>query len=130
MSFGLLSLVPKQADGSPLTDYNKAIIYTGEAELKAWASIAQYMQSFGDTDGDGVGDVPEVYGTTEGRKVVEDSKALGDLLKNPSKFFWMILGIVALILIILVAIVIAIVKVVKVVIRKTRTNKIAVEEEK
>ena len=130
MSFGLLSLVPKQADGSPLTDYNKAIIYTGEAELKAWASIAQYMQSFGDTDGDGVGDVPEVYGTTEGRKVVEDSKALGDLLKNPSKFFWMILGIVALILIILVAIVIAIVKVVKLVIRKTRTNKIAVEEEK
>lgn len=130
MSFGLLSLVPKQADGSPLTDYNKAIIYTGEAELKAWASIAQYMQSFADKDGDGVGDVPEVYGTTEGRKVVEDSKALGDLLKNPSKFFWMILGIVALILIILVAIVIAIVKVVKVVIRKTRTNKIAVEEEK
>ena len=128
MSFGLLSLVPKQADGAPLTDYNKAIIYTGEDELKAWASIAQYMGSFEDTDGDGVGNVPAVYGTTEGRKVVEDSKALGDLLKNPNKFFWMILGIVALVLVVLVVIIIIIVKVVKVVIRKMRTKKIVVEE--
>ncbi|MBE5888912.1 MAG: bifunctional metallophosphatase/5'-nucleotidase [Lachnospiraceae bacterium] len=128
MSFGLLSLVPKQADGTPLTDYNKAIIYTGEDELKAWTSIAQYMESFEDTDGDGVGNVPVVYGTTEGRKVVEDSKALGDLLKNPNKFFWMILGIVALVLVILVVLIIIIVKVVKVVIRKMRTKKIVVEE--
>ena len=128
MSFGLLSLVPKQADGAPLTDYNKAIIYTGEDEMKAWASIAQYMESFEDTDGDGVGNVPAVYGTTEGRKVVEDSKALGDLLKNPNKFFWMILGIVALVLVVLVVIIIMIVKVVKVVIRKMRTKKIVVEE--
>lgn len=128
MSFGLLSLVPKQADGTPLTDYNNAIIYTGEDELKAWASIAQYMGSFEDTDGDGVGNVPAVYGTTEGRKVVEDSKALGDLLKNPNKFFWMILGIVLVVLVILIVIVVVIVKLVKVIIRKTRTKKIAVEE--
>lgn len=128
MSFGLLSLVPKQADGTPLTDYNKAIIYTGEDELKAWASIAQYMESFTDTDGDGMSNVPAVYGTTEGRKVVEDSKALGDLLKNPNKFFWTILGIVALVLVILVVLIIIIVKVVKVVIRKMRTKKIVVEE--
>ena len=38
MSFGLLSLIPKQADGSPLTDYNDAIIHTGQDELKAWAT--------------------------------------------------------------------------------------------
>ena len=50
------------------------------------------------------------------------------MLKNPNKFFWMILGIVALVLIILVARVIVIVKVVKVIIRKTRTGKIVVEE--
>lgn len=128
MSFGLLSLIPKQADGTPLTDYNKAIIYTEEDELKAWASIAQYMDSFEDTDGDGVGNVPEVYGTTEGRKVVEDSKAIGDLLKNPNKFFWMILAVVVVVLVILVAIVILIVKLVKVIIRKNRKEKIAVEE--
>ena len=128
MSFGLLSLIPKQADGTPLTDYNKAIIYTEEDELKAWASIAQYMDSFEDTDGDGVGNVPAVYGTTEGRKVVEDSKALGDLLKNSNKFFWMILAVVVVLLVILVAIVILIVKLVKVIIRKNRKEKIAVEE--
>ena len=81
-----------------------------------------------DTDGDGVGNVPAVYGTTEGRKVVEDSKAIGDLLKNPNKFFWMILAVVVVVLVILVAIVILIVKLVKVIIRKNRKEKIAVEE--
>ena len=86
------------------------------------------MGSFKDTDGDGVGNVPAVYGTTEGRKVIENSKALGDLLKNPNKFFWMILGIVALVLLILVVLVVVIVKVVKAIIRKSRTKKIVVEE--
>ena len=118
MSFGLLSLVPKQADGAPLTDYNKAIIYTGEDEMKAWASIAQYMESFEDTDGDGVGNVPAVYGTTEGRKVVEDSKALGDLLKNPNKFFWMILAVVVVVVAILVAIVVLVIRIAKRIIKK------------
>lgn len=118
MSFGLLSLIPKHADGTPVTDYNDAIIYAGEEELKAWASIAQYMESFADTDGDGVGNVPAVYGTTEGRKVVEDSKALGDILKNPNKFFWMILAIIAVVVVILVVIVILIVRLIKIIVKK------------
>ena len=118
MSFGLLSLVPKHADGTPVTDYNDAIIYAGDSELKAWSSIAQYMGSFEDTDGDGVGNVPAVYGTTEGRKVVEDSKALGDILKNPNKFFWMILAVIAVVVVILVVIVILIVRLIKIIVKK------------
>jgi flagellar biosynthesis/type III secretory pathway M-ring protein FliF/YscJ len=77
----------------------------GDQELKAWVSIAQYMQSFEDTDGDGVGEVPAKYGTQEGRKVVEDSKKLGDLLRNPNKFFFMIVGVVLALILILVLII-------------------------
>ena len=113
LSMGLLSIVPKFADGTPIENYEDAIIMKGDQELKAWVAIADYMSSFEDTDGDGVGNVPEKYGTLEGRKVVEDSKNILDLVKNPNKFFFMIIGIVLLLLAIAAGIVILIVKLVK-----------------
>ena len=122
MSYGLLSIVPKHADGTPVTDYNDTIVQTDGQEFKAWVAIAQYMESFEDTDGDGVGNVPAVYGTVEGRKVIEDSKAIGDLLKNPNKFFWMILAVVLVVIAILVVIVVLLVKLVKRVICKLKNR--------
>ncbi len=122
MSFGLLSLVPKHADGTPVTNYDEALVYIDGKELKGWDAIAKYMLSFADTDKDGVGNVPEVYGTTEGRKVVEDSKSLGDLLKNPNQFFWMILAIVLVVIVILVAMVILVIKLVKYSIKKSKNK--------
>ena len=121
LSYGLLSVVPKFADGTPVEHYEDAVIMTGEGkELKAWAAIAEYMSSFEDTDEDGIGNVPQKYATKEGRKVVEDSKKVGDLLKNPNKFFFMILGIVLLVLALLVIIVFVIAKVVQRMIRKRK----------
>ena len=113
MSYGLLSIVPKFADGTPITNYADAIITVDGQELKAWAAIAGYMDSFADTDGDGISEVPEKYATLEGRKVVEDSKNIGDLLKNPNKFFFIILAVVLVVILLLVGIVVLIVKVVK-----------------
>lgn len=110
MSYGLLSIVPKFADGTPIENYEDAVIMTDGKELKAWVAIAQYMQSFEDTDGDGIGNVPSVYGTEEGRKVVEDSKKIGDLLKNPNKFFFMIIGVVIVLICIIVLIIILVKK--------------------
>ena len=113
LSMGLLSIVPKFADGTPVENYEDAIIMKGDQELKAWVAIADYMSSFEDTDGDGIGNVPAKYGTLEGRKVVEDSKNIIDLVKNPNKFFFMIIGVVLLLLAIVAGIVVLIVKVVK-----------------
>lgn len=110
MSYGLLSIVPKFADGTPIENYEDAIVMTGELELKAWAAIAEYMTSFEDTDGNGVPDVPAKYGTLEGRKVVEDSKNIGDLLKNPNKFFFMILAVVVAVILILAAVILMVKK--------------------
>lgn len=119
LSYGLLSIVPKFADGTPIENYEDAIVTADGKELKAWAAIATYMQSFEDTDGDGIGNVPAKYDTKEGRKVVEDSKNLWDLVKNPNKFFFMIIAVVFVVILILVGVVVLIVKCV----RKLRRRK-------
>ncbi len=118
LSYGLLSLVPKFADGTPIENYEDAVITADGKEMKAWAAIAAYMTSFEDTDGDGTPNVPAVYGTLEGRKVVENSKNIIDLLKNPNKFFFMIIGLILLVLVILVAIIVLIVKIIKKILKK------------
>ena len=104
MSYGLLSLVPKYADGTPIERYEDAAIKVDGKELKAWTAIAQYMESFEDTDGDGIPNVPDKYASKDGRKVVEDSTKIGDLISNPNKFFFMIAGVVIVLIIIIVVI--------------------------
>ncbi len=123
MSYGLLSLVPKFADGTPITDYTDAIIMCDGRELKAWTAIAAYMESFEDTDGDGIPNMPAKYGTMEGRKVVEDGKSLGELLRNPNKFFFMMIGVVLVVLCLLGGIVTVAVKLVRKMWRKKRERK-------
>lgn len=108
MSMGLLAVEPKFADGTPIEDYADAIVTADGQEVKAWQAIAQYMESFEDTDGDGIANVPASYATEEGRKVVEDSKNIIDLLKNPNKFFFMIVGIVVLVIVLIILIILLI----------------------
>ena len=94
ISYGLLSIVPKDKEGNPIEDLEEYAIMEENQELKAWVAIARYMQSFDDTDGDGIANVSEYYATTHGRKVVENSRNLVQLLKNPNKFFMLMIGIV------------------------------------
>lgn len=113
LSFGLLSIVPKFADGTPITNYEDAIIMADGRELKAWVAIAKYMQSFPDTDGDRIGNVPAKYGIKEGRKVAEDSRNLLELLKKPNRFFFMIIGAAVLLLGIVTALVLLFAKLIR-----------------
>lgn len=94
ISYGLLSIIPKDKEGNPIEDLEEYAIMEENQELKAWVAIARYMQSFDDTDGDGIANVSEYYATTHERKVVENSRNLFQLLKNPNKFFMLMIGIV------------------------------------
>lgn len=98
VSYGILSVQPKFADGTPIENIEDAIITSNGQEIKAWAAIAGYLESLEDTDQDGIADIPETYAAAQGRKVVEDSRAIGDLLKNLNKFGVIIIAAVVLLL--------------------------------
>lgn len=109
MSYGLLSLVPKDADGNVIEDYEQHIIYRGDgSELKEWYALASYIDSF---DGNQV--PTSKYGEPEGRKVQEDSWSPFKMLKQTNKFFWMLVAAVVLVLSVVTLIVVLIVKLIR-----------------
>lgn len=120
MSYGILSIVPKYADGTPIEDFEDVIIKENGKELKAWDAIARYMASFPDTDGDGIANIPDYYGELHGRKEVEDSRNIIDLLKNPNKYAVIITVAAVVAILLLVLIVLLVVKLVKRIRRKGR----------
>lgn len=122
MSYGLLSLEPKDKDGKLIENLEDQAIMEGDRELKAWDAIARYMQSFDDTDGDGIANVSEYYATTHGRKVVDDSKNIISLIKNPNKFTAIIVSVTLIIIVMIVLVTVLIRKVVRK-IRKKKNGK-------
>lgn len=76
-SMGLLSLEPKMADGSPVTDFNDCILRDAEGnEIKEWYALAAYLESFGQ-DG-----IPDWYTDSDGRKEVSHSWNPAQTLRN------------------------------------------------
>lgn len=48
-SFGLLSITPRNADGTEVTDFEDCIIHdAGGSEVKAWYALANYIRAAGD----------------------------------------------------------------------------------
>lgn len=93
-SMGLLSLEPKQANGTPVTDFADCILCDANGnELKEWYALAAYLEQFGE-DG-----LPDRYADpANGCKQVSDSFAPGQLLAGWNGITWVVLGIVLLIL--------------------------------
>ncbi len=108
MSYGLLSLEPKDQDGNPIENLEDHIIKEDGKELKAWDAIARYMRSFDDTDGDGIANVSKYYASTHDHKIVDDSKNIIDLIKKPNKFSAMIVAIVLVIILLIVLLILLI----------------------
>ena len=106
LSYGLLSIVPKNADGTPVNDFSDVIVYDQGREVKAWAAIASYMESFEDTDGDGIANVPKSYAAKQGRKNVEQSKNPWKLLRNPNKFGMIIMAVAVFLIALVIRIII------------------------
>ena len=107
-SKGLLSITPKDKDGNEIKDFEKQIIKSPDGgELKEWYAVVRYMDSFGDNG------IPNSYANLQGRKLVEDVKSLGSYVKNPSKIFWMAVGVVVLTIAILLLVIILVVKLIR-----------------
>ena len=119
MSYGLLSLEPKDKDGNPIENLEDHAVMEGDKELKAWDAIARYMQSFDDADGDGIANVSEYYAITHDRKVVDDSKNILDLVKKPNKFT----AIIVCIGLIIIIIIVLIINLIRRIVRKSRKKK-------
>lgn len=99
-SFGLLSVVARDASGQAidmdrLEDY---IIHDRDGnEVKEWYAIAAYLQSMG-------GEMDAAYAGTDGRKTVYSSLNPVKLLKNPNRFTFIALGVIAVIVTVVVLI--------------------------
>lgn len=99
-SMGLLSIVPKTEDGTPIKDFEAQIIRDtaggSNQELKEWAAIAKYLQSFDQVKG--VPQVPLYYSQKQGRKIVNDLATPGAILAHPNHIALIAYGIIILII--------------------------------
>ena len=120
ISYGLLSLEPKDQDGNPIENLEDHIIKEDGKELKAWDAIARYMRSFDDTDGDGISNVSKYYDSTHEHKVVDDSKNIIDLIKKPNKFTAIIVSIVFVVILLIVFLILLIRRIVHKIKNKNR----------
>ena len=101
-SMGLLSLEPKMADGSPVTDFNDCILYDKDGnEIKEWYALAAYLESFG-KDG-----VPEAYasGLGDGRKTVTHGLSPSELLTDWNWITWVVVLVVLAVILLAVLLV-------------------------
>ena len=106
LSYGLLEVTPRYADGTPVEDFEDCIIYNADGmEVKEWYAIASYLQS--------MGTVSEDYADLQGRKIIDNSKNPIALLKNANWITLLVLAIVLLVIVLVVVIVRVIVKKVK-----------------
>ena len=104
-SMGLLKITPKDKDGNVIKDFEKHILYDQKgAEVKEWYALASYLSSFEKNEKQ-LPQISEKYEKTEGRKSDKDSKNIVELLKNPNKFTFVIVGIAGVVLLLLVFVV-------------------------
>ena len=91
-SLGLLSIVPKDEDGQPITDFSTRVLRDKNGnEIKEWYALAAYFQTFG-PDG-----IPSSYAQSDGRKEVSHSWNPIELLKNPNWITFVTLLVLVLI---------------------------------
>ena len=120
LSYGLISIVPKNVDGTPIDDLSEAIIYNEGKEVKAWTAIANYIKSFKIDDEIPV--IPTYYNEVQGRKITVDDKSLGAILSHPNALILKVGGIILGILVVLIIIIMLIVKIIKRIVKRKKRN--------
>jgi 5'-nucleotidase/UDP-sugar diphosphatase len=102
ISKGILSVVPKNIDGTPIEDINDALLdfsktESGIQEVKEWSSLFELSKSFPDVNGNGFPDFPEFYKEGEVRQIKAASWSPILMYSNATKVMWGTTGIFLLI---------------------------------
>lgn len=89
----ILDIVPKDRNGRPINDLKEALIDAdpqtpGVQELKEWQGLVKYLQSFPDTNKNGLPDIPVKYQGKLGRLQVEPSLNPYHLLRRGTWVTW------------------------------------------
>ena len=82
---GILKVVPRFADGTPIPDLKMAVIdldpnTPGTQEAKEWSALMLYCAGLPDLNGNGVPDIPDRY-----REIIHQGKRITSI--NPVKLF-------------------------------------------
>ncbi len=100
-SMGLISIIPRDAEGQPL-DLSRLADHVIRDEngvaVKEWYAIASYLQQMG-------GEMDPQYASTDGRKVVYSSLNPVHLLRSANLFTWIALGMVLVLILLAVLLV-------------------------
>ena len=93
MTFGILEIVPKDKNGTPINNIADARIDSnnkkkGLQELKEWVCLMKYVRSFKDSNFNGLPEIPEKYSAPEGRIIKTASWSPSQMLRNASSITW------------------------------------------
>lgn len=110
LSYGLLEMYIRDADGNLVEDLNDIIMYHDGKEVKAWHAIAQYMESFEDTDANGIPNVPMSYQEDQGRKIVNENANLLELFQGLNTYSIVIIAVVVVVILLLLVLLFLLVK--------------------
>ena len=102
ISKGILSVIPKHVDGTPIENINDALLdfsktESGIQEVKEWSALFELTKSFPDVNGNGVPDFPEFYKKGEVRQIEMASWSPTLMYSNATKVMWGTTGIFLLI---------------------------------
>ncbi len=102
ISKGILSVIPKHADGTPIENVNDALLdfsktEPGIQEVKEWSSLFELTKSFPDVNGNGFPDFPEFYRKGEVRQIEVASWNPVMMYSNATKVMWGTTGVFLLI---------------------------------
>ncbi len=103
LSYGLITIVPKDEQGNPLADLSKALVdrnpdIEGVQEYKNWQAQLDFFARLPDTDGDGIADITLNKQTTAPRMIAIASLSPVAMLRNATGIIWTVTGFLFILL--------------------------------
>jgi len=117
-TYQILNIIPKDLKGNPIEDLSACRVdadknQPGVQELKEWIGVMEYIQSFPDTNGDGIPDVPDKYRGKLGRMTRQASWNPVSLLSRGTVVTWASFSILLLVILVVGFVSVFVVKILK-----------------